>query len=166
MSSTPGALILLVQPSDDGRDMYVEFLRNHGFAVIGVSDAWEALTVAPNADVIVTGILLASSIDGHELITRLRNDERTHRTPIIVLTACAWNTERERAERAGCDAFLAKPCLPSELLRHVRQLRTASKLRRVRGAPVKVSFPNEPREALGVAHDSTRRSFSRESTDE
>ena len=30
----------------------------------------------------------------------------------------------------------------ADLLRHLRQLRTASKLRRVRGAPVKVSFPN------------------------
>ena len=40
-------------------------------------------------------------IDGHELIARLRNDERTNQTPIIVLTACAWNTERERAERTA-----------------------------------------------------------------
>jgi CheY-like chemotaxis protein len=100
--------------------MYVEFLRHHGFAVMGIPDAWDALTVAPDADVIVTGILLASSIDGHELIARLRNDGRTNQTPIIVLTACAWTTERERAERAGCDVFLEKPCLPSDLLRHVR----------------------------------------------
>ncbi len=30
--------------------------------------------------------------------------------PIIVLTACAWDAERERATNAGCDLFLAKPC--------------------------------------------------------
>lgn len=104
--------------------MYSEFLRDHGFAVIGVSDAWDALTVAPKADVIVTGILLASSMDGVELIARLRHDERTNHTPIIVLTACAWKTERERAAHAGCDVFLSKPCLPSDLLRHVRRLLT------------------------------------------
>lgn len=130
-SSNSAAVILLVQPCDDGRDMYVEFLRHHGFAVMGIPDAWDALTVAPDADVIVTGILLASSIDGHELIARLRNDGRTNQTPIIVLTACAWTTERERAERAGCDVFLEKPCLPSDLLRHVRDVLTGSKLRRV-----------------------------------
>jgi len=73
MSSKPGAVILLVQPCDDGREMYVEFLRHQGFGVIVVSDACDALIVAPDADVIVTGILLASSIDGHELIARLRN---------------------------------------------------------------------------------------------
>ena len=124
MSPTPRAVVLLVQPCDDGMDMYSEFLRDHGFAVIGVSDAWDALTVAPKADVIVTGILLASSMDGVELIARLRHDERTNHTPIIVLTACAWKTERERAAHAGCDVFLSKPCLPSDLLRHVRRLLT------------------------------------------
>ena len=48
--------------------MYLECLRDHGLAVIGVSDAWDALSVAPRADVIVTGILLASSMDGVELM--------------------------------------------------------------------------------------------------
>jgi len=52
------------------------------------------------------------------VLTRLRRDARSHHRPIIVLTACAWVTERERAAREGCDMFLAKPCLPDELLRH------------------------------------------------
>jgi two-component system cell cycle response regulator DivK len=129
--------VLLVQPRDDGLKIYEACLRDHGLAVIGVSDAWDALTAAPGADVIVTGILLPSSMDGVELIARLRHDERTRRTPIIVLTACAWNTERERAEHAGCDVFLPKPCPPDELLRHVRQLLAGARLRDVRGAPIK-----------------------------
>jgi len=137
-------------------DMYVEFLRDHGLAVIGVSDAWEALTVAPKADVIVTAILLASRIDGVELIARLRHDERTNHTPIIVLTACAWNTERERARQAGCDVFLSKPCLPSDLLRHVRQWLAESRLRHVRGTPIKADLLNGSDEALGIAGNSTR----------
>src|SRR4029079_4887377 len=127
MSPTPSAVVLLVQPCDDGMDMYVEFLRDHGLAVIGVSEAWDALTTAPKADVIVTGILLASSMDGVELITRLRHDERTNHTPIIVLTACGGKAGRERAAHAGCDLFLSKPCLPSDLLQHVRRWLAASR---------------------------------------
>jgi DNA-binding response OmpR family regulator len=118
-------------------DMYVEFLRYYGFEVIGASDARDGLTAAPSADVIVTGILLATGTNGVELIARLRRNERTSQTPIIVLTACAWNTERERAERAGRDVFLSKPCLPSDLLHHVRRLLAESRLRRVRGTPIK-----------------------------
>jgi len=137
-------------------DMYVEFLRDHGLAVIGVSEAWDALTTAPKADVIVTGILLASSIDGVELIARLRHDERTNHTPIIVLTACAWNTERERTRQAGCDVFLSKPCLPSDLLRHVRQWLPESRLRHVRGTPIKADLLNGSGERLGIAGNSAR----------
>ena len=151
------AVVLLVQPCDDGLRMYAEFLSCHGFAVIAVSDAWDALTAAPKADVIVTGILLASSMDGVELITRLRRDERADRRPIIVLTACVWGAERERATHAGCDLFLGKPCVPSELLRHVRESLAETALRRVRGRPVKADLQNAPCEALGIAADSTQR---------
>jgi two-component system cell cycle response regulator DivK len=147
---------LLVQPRDDGLDMYLEFLRHRGLAVIGVSDAWDALIAAPRAAIIVTGILLAGSMDGVELIGRLRRDERTNRTPIIVLTACAWSAERERAESAGCDLFLPKPCLPDELLRHVRQLLAQSRLRHVRGQPIKADLLNEPHDRAGIADGSRR----------
>jgi two-component system, OmpR family, response regulator RpaA len=149
-------LVLLVQPREDGLDGYLEFLCYHGLAVIAVSDAWDALAAAPKADVIVTGTLLAGSMDGVELIARLRRDQRTNRTPIIVLTACSWSSERERAERAGCDLFLPAPCLPDDLLRHVRQLLAQSRLRQVRGAPIKAGLPNEPYGNLGAAADSTR----------
>jgi DNA-binding response OmpR family regulator len=148
-------VVVLAQPRDDGLDMYVEFLSYHRFAVIGVSDAWDALIAAPKADIIVTGILLAGSMDGVELVARLRRDQRTSRTPIIVLTACSWSSERERAEGAGCDVFLPAPCPPDDLLRHVRQLLAQSRLRQVRGVPIKAGLPDEPYGDLGAAEDPT-----------
>jgi two-component system, cell cycle response regulator DivK len=114
--------VLLVQPHDDTRQMYAEFLLHHGFSVFERTSAADALKVAPLADVIVTGILLNGGVDGVELVARLRNDDRTKRTPIIVLTACATAEYRSRAEQAGCDVFLPKPCLPEELLREVRRV--------------------------------------------
>ncbi len=41
------ALVLLVQPRDDGLQMYAEFLCRHGLAVIAVTDACDALAAAP-----------------------------------------------------------------------------------------------------------------------
>ena len=152
-----GAVVLLVQPRDDGLHMYAEYLCEYGLAVIAVSEAWDALIAASKADVIVTGILLAGSMDGVELIARLRRDTRADRRPIIVLTECAWDAERERARRAGCDLFLAKPCLPSELLRHVRALPADVALQRVRGKAAKADLLNAPSVPLGVAADSTQR---------
>ena len=116
--------------------MYAEFLRHKGFTTHPVATAAEALRAAPaaDADIIVTGILLGADMDGLELIQELRNDERVRRTPIIVLTACAWRSERERAERAGCDAFLPKPCSPDELVQAIARVLSASKLHVVRAA--------------------------------
>jgi len=70
----------------------------------------------------VTGILLSGTIDGIELMRRLRTDARTNRTPIIVLTACVQPTDLVRAKTAGCDVFLPKPCLPDDLLRAIRRV--------------------------------------------
>ena len=127
-SDDSNAHVLLVQsPHDDGLDMYVEFLHYHRLAPMPVTNAHDALDLAPTAAVIVTGILLAgSSMDGIGLIGRLRSDDRTKNTPIIVLTACAWPSDRARAGDAGCDVFLPKPCLPDELLREVRRLLVSS----------------------------------------
>jgi len=127
--------VLLVQHDEDNRAMYAEFLRHKGFKTHTAATGSEALRTAPgaDADVIVTGILLGSDMDGLELIQELRSDDRVRRTPIIVLTACAWRSERERAERAGCDAFLPKPCAPDELVRAISRVLSTPKLQVVRG---------------------------------
>ena len=127
LSTTRRPVVLLVQASrDDSLEMYAEFLRYHGLAVIPVSAATDALMLAPQADIVVTGIRLDDPMNGVELVSRLRHDDCTRSTPIVVLTACAWPKERERAEDAGCDVFLPKPCLPDDLLGEVQHLLTTT----------------------------------------
>jgi len=125
-SSLQHALALFVQPEHDDREMYVEFLHHEGLAAICVSNAKQAMTIAPCADVIITGLRLPGEIDGLEFTAWLKGDERTKNIPIVMLTACAWNADRERAESAGCDLFLSKPCLPCELVRQLRRLLACS----------------------------------------
>lgn len=123
MRIASNVVVLLAQSScDDGLEMYAEFLRYHGFTVIEVSNTHDALSLASHADIIITGILLSGPFDGVELVRRLRSPTRAKRQPIIVLTACAWQNDRARAQDAGCDVFLPKPCLPDELLGEVRRL--------------------------------------------
>jgi two-component system cell cycle response regulator DivK len=146
---------MLVQVDVDNRGGYAAFLRRHGILPIPVSTASVALRVAPHADVIVTETLLPGRMDGFEFIVRLKRDERTKTIPVIVLTVCAWHAERERAEQAGCDAFLENPCRPDALLREVRRVLASSPLRDVRGTATNKDLPNEPAEPRGLA-DSTR----------
>ena len=122
-STARRTVVLLVQRSrDDGLEMYAEYLRYYGHVVIAVSKGSDALRLAPLADIVITGIHLDDPMDGVELVSRLRHDDGTKATPIVVLTACAWPKDRARAEGAGCDLLLPKPCLPNDLLDEVRQL--------------------------------------------
>ena len=124
------AVVLLVQPPDDGRDMYAEFFRHHGMDVVCPEGVEMALSLASAADVIVTELQLPGTMDGYAFIERLRADAATRDKLIIVVTSWAWQTERLRAQDAGCDVFLTKPCLPAALLRHVRRGLTTAQRRR------------------------------------
>ena len=114
--------VLLVQQRTDDVEMYVEFFRAHRFTTIVVSTTEAALRTASEADIMITEIQIDNAESGIDLIKQLREDPHTRDIPIIVLTADAWETDRRRAEAAGCDLFLTKPCLPNELLRHARLL--------------------------------------------
>jgi two-component system cell cycle response regulator DivK len=143
--STPrSAVVLLVQPERDDRDMYVAFLHHVGMTPIIVSDVAPALVLAADSDVIVTELLLPGSMDGIEFIARLRRDRPTNGVPIIVLTSSAWDTERERAQRAGCDTFLSKPCSPDRLLHEIRQLFAISATWTGRRHQAHANLPIEP----------------------
>jgi DNA-binding NarL/FixJ family response regulator len=125
-------LILTVHESDQ---VVTEVLDADAHGYVLKTDVGRTLVdFAPEADIIVTGIVLDDSVDGVDLVSRLRSADGTMHKPIIVLTAWAWRRERERAEHAGCDVFLSKPCLPDALLREVRLLlpTTHARLRRDR----------------------------------
>jgi CheY-like chemotaxis protein len=114
--------ILLVQPDRDDRTMYIEFLRYAGLMPFAFSTAAAALRVARDMDVIVTDTMLPGPMDGMAFVARLKRDVHTKHIPIIALTTCAWESERERALHAGCDLFLTKPCLPDVLAGEIKRL--------------------------------------------
>ena len=66
--------------------------------------------------------LLLPGMDGWQATAELKSDPRLKHVPIVALTAHALSDERERIARLGCDAFLAKPCLPPDLIRTVDRI--------------------------------------------
>jgi CheY-like chemotaxis protein len=108
---------LLVNCFPDERDMYVEYLRFAGFDPVEVCEPAEAFEIATSLlpTVIVTDLALPHGVRGVDLIRRLRSDARTRDAIIIVVTGHVFATERAGALAAGCDVFLAKPCLPQDL---------------------------------------------------
>ena len=116
-------LILVVDDFQDNREMYAEYLSFSGFRVIEAATGTEALELAfgRSPDLILMDLSLPG-IDGWEATRRLKRDPRTRMTPVIALTGHALAGHSQSALDAGCDGFLAKPCLPDALVAKVRQL--------------------------------------------
>jgi PAS domain S-box-containing protein len=62
-------------------------------------------------------------VDGYEAVGRIRQEEKEKggHVPIIALTACAMDGDRERCLAAGMDDYIAKPVERGELYRLLRK---------------------------------------------
>lgn len=116
-------LILVVDDYQDAREMYAEYLRFSGFRVAEASNGNEAMerAFALQPDLILMDLSLPV-VDGWEATRQLKSHERTKRIPIVALTGHALAAASEGARRAGCDAFVTKPCLPDDLVVEVRRM--------------------------------------------
>lgn len=65
-------------------------------------------------DLILLDIVL-SEINGIEIARILKEDKLTNHIPIIAVTGLALANEREKIQQSGCDDYLCKPFLISEL---------------------------------------------------
>jgi two-component system, cell cycle response regulator DivK len=113
-------LVLLVEDFADAREMYRDYLEFSGFRVETAADGREAIEKARahRPDLVLMDLSLPG-IDGWEATRTLKADPRTADLPILALSAHAMGPEGRRAEEAGCDGFIAKPCLPHELVAEV-----------------------------------------------
>jgi CheY-like chemotaxis protein len=97
--------------------MYRDYLEFAGFRVETARDGREGIEKARalQPDLILMDLSLPG-IDGWEATRLLKAAPETRQIIIIALSAHALATEGERARAAGCDGFIAKPCLPPDLV--------------------------------------------------
>jgi len=115
--------VLLVDDYPDAREMYAEYLQFSGFDVVEATNGMEALQSAVDRkpDIILMDLSLPV-MDGWEATRRLKADDRTASIPVVALTGHALAGISEGAKRAGCDAFVTKPCLPEDLVKEIRKI--------------------------------------------
>jgi CheY-like chemotaxis protein len=117
------ALILLVDPDQDSRDIFYLILVHTGFRVLEAHVAEEGLRLAREhrPHLIVTDFPLP--VSGYScLVEAARADATLSGTRIFAVTANAFNSIQEQAFRAGADAFLAKPVEPRRLVSEIFQV--------------------------------------------
>lgn len=106
----------------DGRKLFADWLTHAGFRVEQAHNGLQALDRAFEhiPDIVVTDLNIPG-IDGFELTRRLKHDPRTSQVPVVAVTGyAAFAADPGRAQRAGCDAVLEKPCSPEELESTIR----------------------------------------------
>jgi two-component system OmpR family response regulator len=131
--TTPSAMdhsphILVVDDHRDIRETLARYLEKNGLRVT-VADGGEALRrVMKNAaiDLVVLDIMMP----GDDGLTLCRHLRETTRTPVILLTAMAEDTDRIVGLEVGADDYLTKPFNPRELLARIKAV-----LRRTNAAP-------------------------------
>lgn len=115
--------VLVVDDSDVIRQLITVNLELEGFEVATAVDGQDCLDkifgLAPD---LVTLDVRMPRLDGFRTAGRLREDPRASGVKIVMITACAQETDLARGHEVGVDAYLTKPFDPAELIRTVREL--------------------------------------------
>jgi two-component system chemotaxis response regulator CheY len=127
VSSAPGRRAILVVDDDPFvRKLIATTLEDVAeFDLHEAADGIEALEVARRSRPSLVFLDVdMPRLDGIDACRRLRAEEETTGTTIVMLTAAHGDAVERQAEEAGADLFLTKPFSPLDLLRLVDGLGT------------------------------------------
>ncbi|HET7150694.1 MAG TPA: response regulator [Candidatus Acidoferrum sp.] len=121
--------ILLVEDNEMNRDMLSRRLERKGHRVVVAQDGRQGYLLARSErpDLILMDLSLPV-MDGWEVTRLLKSNGSTRHIPIIVLTAHALVSDREKAFEAGCDDYDTKPVEFGRLSEKIENALVARKL--------------------------------------
>ena len=115
--------IMVVDDSLTMRKVLGRLLERAGYEVLVAKDGMDALQLLQETtpDVILTDIEMPR-MDGFGLARNIRDDARTAKTPLIMISSRTADKHRNLAKEIGVDAFFGKPVQDDELLSKVKEL--------------------------------------------
>jgi DNA-binding response OmpR family regulator len=126
-----GERILVIEDEPDLVRIYEALLKEAGYRILAADNGQTglALAYAECPDLILLDLMMPG-IHGLEVCRALRRTPQTQTTPLIVVTACASESDTIAGLDAGADDYLVKPFKLDEVLARVRaQLRRAAQNR-------------------------------------
>jgi len=117
--------VMVVDDSITVRKVTTRLLERHNFEVFTAKDGVDAVTVLADTvpDVMLLDIEMPR-MDGFELATIIRHDERLKNIPIIMITSRTGEKHRQRAESIGVNRYMGKPYNEVDLLDTINDLLT------------------------------------------
>lgn len=122
------ALIYIVEDDPSIQEIEMMALKNSNYSVLAFDRASTFLEKMKERipDLVLLDIMLPDQ-DGYEIVRELRNDGKTKRVPVIMITAKTTEMDMVKGLDDGADDYIRKPFSVMELLSRVRAL-----LRRVK----------------------------------
>jgi two-component system chemotaxis response regulator CheY len=121
--------ILIVEDSATMRSLIAASLEGLEAAVkiVEAESGFEALRFLPREDfdLVITDINMPD-INGLELVSFIRNNERYASLPLIIVSTEGSDRDRDKGLRLGADAYLVKPFDPDALRQVVADLLAAA----------------------------------------
>ena len=113
--------VLVVDDSEVIRQLIAVNLELEGFEVYLAEDGMDCLSLleAVQPDAITLDVVMPR-LDGFATLARLRGAAETRTLPVVMVTACAQESDLARGRELGVQAYLTKPFDPAELVRTVR----------------------------------------------
>ncbi|WP_338522284.1 Hpt domain-containing protein [Pseudomonas batumici] len=113
-------LVMVVDDSVTVRKVTSRLLERNGMNVLTAKDGVDAMTLLEEhtPDLMLLDIEMPR-MDGFEVATRIRNDERLKDLPIIMITSRTGQKHRDRAMAIGVNEYLGKPYQESALLESI-----------------------------------------------
>lgn len=115
--------IMVVDDSITIRKVTARMLERNGIHVMLAKDGIDATNqlIDTKPDLMLLDIEMPR-MDGFELATYIRNDERLKDLPIIMITSRTGEKHKEKAMEIGVNQYLGKPYQEEELLRNINEI--------------------------------------------
>lgn len=109
-------VVLVAEDDEDILALVVFDLEDEGYEVLTARNGKEAIRLAFERlpDLILLDVAMPG-LDGYEVTRRLRADESTRGTPVVLLTARAQVKDVILGFEAGANDYVTKPFRPDEL---------------------------------------------------
>ena len=127
--------VMVVDDSITVRKVTTRLLERSDYSVVTAKDGVDAVAMLQEIkpDVMLLDIEMPR-MDGYELATHVRNDQRLRDVPIVMITSRTGDKHRNRAMEIGVDEYLGKPFQESDLLSTITELLQARQADGTRGA--------------------------------